>query len=204
MRQLLGVSATIGALLLADAPAYSARAGAAEQGNTTLAIVGALLITPWAAYQLRLMRHQANRQRAGLPSLHEAAVSRWRWLLTLAGMYCVGAAADAPIHVTAPLALATVGLAAALLWRILVLSLALTRSESSRRWLRLGWLGLMPCSLGCMAGAFLLAGDSWITLLLGCICSGAGPLAAARVLHARRPHTAAPAPEPEPDQALPS
>ncbi len=191
LRRTFGTCAIIGALLLADAPSYSSHPGEGQQANAALAIAGVVLMAPWLLYLVGLIPRRARqRRRDDLPHLHTAVWRRWQWLIVCTCLFGAAGLVRAPVHLTAPLALTTLGLATALIWRTLILSLALARQRQSRSAARLGWLALAPCSLAAMLGAFLLAGDSWITLLLGCVCSCAGPVAAAGILRAHTWHRA--------------
>jgi hypothetical protein len=188
----------IGALCLADAPHYARHASAGHDYSGTLAVAGALFTLPWLASRFRVISRQAfDLQLTEIPRLRGEAWQSWRWLMSCVCLFVLGILTRAPVHVIAPLALGSLGLMSRLIWRVFVLSLGLVSRDRPQSGLL--WVLMAPCSLAAPVLAFVFAGDSWATLLAGCVCSCVGitPAADEPPSFLRR-HAAAPSDTAEP------
>jgi hypothetical protein len=84
----------------------------------------------------------------------------------------------APVRLSALFAITTILVGVDLFLRLGALSLALLARDRARPLAALRWLALAPCSLIGLAVGLQIAGDSWATLLGGCVAACLGPILA--------------------------
>ncbi len=167
----LTAAAVLGALVLSEAPRYGdlARKGAF---HTRPAILGGLLILPWL-WRLST-RSRKDRPTRTVAQLRHRASRTWVALLVIASIFAITTIARAGIQLTAPLIIATFGIAVAVVCAATSLALALLRQDPAAPICRLRWLTVTP---GCLLGSaitFAALGDTWATLLFGCFSTGLG------------------------------
>lgn len=166
-------------LLLGDAPDYRTSPSGRPEFNHALGISGGLLALLWLAPRLRGQSRALAWNRSADPqSLRTASLQSWWALVGCVSVFALLSLARAPLHVSALFAIATLLASVCLFWRLAALSFALIRRDRSRPLIALRWLALVPCSLVGLVLGLLLAGDSWATLICGCIAACLGPLLA--------------------------
>jgi hypothetical protein len=164
-------------LLLSVAPTYRTHSTGGSDFNTTFAVCGALLALVWLLYHVGGIRRRCAQHQAVDPMVLRAATFKnWRALMLCASIFAALWLLRAPIRLSALFAIATILASVSLLGRLGVLSLVLAIRDHSRPLTALRWLALVPCSLAGLTVGLETAGDSWATLLLGCVASGLGPL----------------------------
>lgn len=166
-------------LLLAEAPDYRTSSIGQPAFNLTLGICGGLLALLWLVHRLRGRSQALVHSRLADPQrLRTASLQSWWTLVGCVSVFALLWLLRAPVHISALFAIATILASLCLFWRLAALSVALIRRDRSRPLVALRWLGLMPCSLSGLVLGLLLAGDSWATLLVGCMAAFLGPLLA--------------------------
>jgi hypothetical protein len=166
-------AAALGGLVLSEAPRYGQLAYTGAF-HLVPALAGGLLILPWSWHLVTSSRK--DRRTGTLDQQRLCAWRTWQALLVLAAGFAVATLARAPIQLIAPLTLATVACALAVVWSATSLALAMLREDRATAVLRLRWLTVTPgCLLGLLA-SFTTLGDTWATLLFGCFSSGLGVL----------------------------
>jgi hypothetical protein len=166
-------AAVLGALVLSEAPRYgnSTSTGAF---HTAPALGGGLLILPWFWYLVT--RSHKDRSVRTVAQRRRCAWHMWEALLVVAAIFAIVTILRAGIHLIAPLTVATVTGAVAVVWTATDLAFAMLRQDRATPLLRLRWLTVTPgCLLGLVA-TFMAFGDTWATLLFGCFSSGLGAL----------------------------
>lgn len=167
------VAAVMGALVLSEAPRYGDLARK-DVFHTAPAVVGGLLILPWL-WRLST-RSRNDRPTRTVAQQRRRAWRTWVALLLVASLFAITTIARAGIHFTAPLTVATIGTAVAVVWTATGFALAMLRRDHATPLLRMRWLAVTP---GCLLGpvvTFAALGDTWATLLFGCFSAGLGAL----------------------------
>jgi len=177
VRRAVDLCGVVGSLLLADAPTYRTHLSEGRDFNTLLAIPGAILTLAWLAYRLGVLRGLTSEDRkVDLPSRRNRVWRAWQGLGVCACTFLLLSLLHAPIHLIAPVALATTGLCVCMFWQLARLSVALISRDRATPLASMRWLILVPASLIGLIGFLILAGDSWVTLLLGCLAACIGPI----------------------------
>jgi undecaprenyl pyrophosphate phosphatase UppP len=163
----------LGALVLSEAPRYAGSAHTAAF-HTAPALVGGLLVLPW--FWRLVTRSRKDKPTRSVKQRHQQAWRAWEMLLVVVALFAIATVAGAGIHLIAPLTLATLSLAIAVVWTATGTAFAMLRQDHAKPLLRLRWLTVTPgCLLG-LAVAFTVFGDTWATLLFGCFSAGLGAL----------------------------
>jgi hypothetical protein len=166
-------AAVLGALVLSEAPRYGSSASTGAF-HTAPAIGGGLLVLPW--FWHLVTRSRKDRSTRTVAQRRLRAWHMWETLLVVATIFAITTLTRAGIHLVAPLAVATIAGAVAVVWTTTGLALAMLREDRATPALRLRWLTVTPgCLLGLVA-SFMAFGDTWATLLFGCFASGLGTL----------------------------
>jgi hypothetical protein len=178
-REATRLCGVLAVLLLGDAPDYRTSPSGRPAFNHALGVCGGLLALLWLAHRLRGQSRALLWNRFADPqSLRTASLQSWWALVGCVSVFALLWLLRAPVHVSALFAIATILAGVCLFCRLAALSLALIRRDRSRPLVALRWLGLVPCSLIGLVVGLLLAGDSWATLICGCMAACLGPLLA--------------------------
>lgn len=166
-------------IALSYAPTYGTHPVGGRNFSVPFAVAGTVLAAIWLLYLLAHLRGwRARILECDLHARRTSTVRYWKALTVCALAFTLLWLCRAPVRLAAVFVVATVVMGIYLLINLGVLSLALVVRDRSRPLHASRWLALVPCSLIGLVLGLLLAGDSWATLLLGCMAAYLGPLLA--------------------------
>lgn len=172
-------SGLLGMVALSYAPTYGIHSDNGRNFSVPFAVAGTVLAAIWLLHLLAHLRGWCTRiVECDLRARRSSTVRYWQALTFCALTFTLLWLGRAPVRLAAIFAIATVVMGIYLLTSLGMLSLALLARDRSRPLHASRWLALVPCSLIGLVLGLLLAGDSWATLLFGCMTACLGPLLA--------------------------